>query len=32
VWSIRGPRIPVIARASFEIPGLGALAAQARID
>ena len=32
VWSIRSPRVPVVARASFEIPGLGALAAQARID
>jgi hypothetical protein len=32
VWSIRSPRIPVIARASFEIPGLGLQAAQARID
>ena len=32
VWSIRSPKVPALARATFEIPGLGAQAAQARLD
>jgi hypothetical protein len=32
VWSIRSPKVPALARATFEIPGLGAQHAQARLD
>lgn len=32
VWSIRSPKVPALARATFEIPGLGTLTAQARLD
>jgi hypothetical protein len=32
VWSIRSPKVAALARASFEIVGLGAQRAQARIE
>jgi hypothetical protein len=32
VWSIRSPKVPALARASFEISGLGTQHAQARLD
>jgi hypothetical protein len=32
VWSIRSAKVPALARATFEISGLGAQQAQARLD
>jgi len=32
VWSIRSPKIPAYARATFEIPGLGTQRARARLE
>jgi hypothetical protein len=32
VWSIRSPKVPAVAHASFELPGIGAQTAQARLD
>lgn len=32
VWSIRSPKVPALARVTFEVPGLGPQSAQARLD